>query len=270
MSAHATLAPIALLVTAYNRQEKLERMLESVRSEKQLLDIVIVDDGSATALHADRFPDYSIHIIRQDINRGAMAASNIGLEYIMSKGYELIARLDSDDMSRGNRFAQQLAFMKDNPDIGLVGTRFLMVSPEGKPLHTSLRPYDDATIRRFMHIDCCLHHPTFMFRSSVIGECGMYNPAYIAAGDYEFAMRVMQKFKVANLRDILLTYESGGLDSLSTAKRKRQAINAIKIRLKYFDPLSFYSYAGLLYGLLDIANLLKYMHKIKSRLVHFS
>jgi glycosyltransferase involved in cell wall biosynthesis len=110
--------PIALLITAYNRQSLVERALSSLEPELYLLDIVLVDDGSAPAINIDKFAHYPIHLIRMPKNGGTMRASNAGLEYIYLKHYEFIARLDSDDVVINQRFTKQLAFMRSHPDIG--------------------------------------------------------------------------------------------------------------------------------------------------------
>ena len=140
--------PIALLITAYNHQDKLERTLKSLEPELHLLDIILVDDGSAPPIHIDKFLDYPIHLIRLPENCGVMRASNTGLEYIYCKNYEFIGILDHDDVVINQRFTRQLAFLQTHPDIGLVGGQYHAVSSDGNMLFDSEFFLVDTQIRK--------------------------------------------------------------------------------------------------------------------------
>jgi glycosyltransferase involved in cell wall biosynthesis len=255
--------PIALLVTVCNRQKKLERMLSSLSDELALIDIVLVDDGSDIAVDIKGFADYPIHLIRLDSNQGPAAASNDGLRYILDKPYEYIARLDSDDVVMPGRFAKQLAFLQDNPEIGLLGSSFNLLDTEGKVVGQSYRVYDDVSIRKMMHVSCMLHHSTWMMRSHIVRQCGFYNEFYRVSEDFEYAWRMMKYTKVANLPDILVGYETGDMAALSTRRYYRMTWNGLKIKLYNFNVLSGYSYAGIWYSIMEFLQMQWLMTRIK-------
>lgn len=257
------LPPIGVLITAYNRQERLERTLKSLESELPLMHIVLVDDGSNPPISTKSFPTYPIHLIRLPTNRGPMAASNEGLRYIYARGYEFIARLDSDDVAINERFSKQLSFMRQNVDIGLLGSHFIIVSPEGKLLSHSQCPLDDSALRKAMRIGSMIHHPTLMIRTAVAQRAGFYDESFAASGDYDFIWRLMNITHVANHPDALIRYEKGAKDSISVRRRRIQTINALKVMVKHFDPLSAFSYLGLLVYLLSITDTLRYARGLR-------
>jgi hypothetical protein len=88
-------------------------------------------------------------------------------------------------------------------------------------------------------------HPTWMVRGSVLSQVGLYATAYRAAEDYELLRRITARFDVANLPEYLLDYRlsSGGI---SLRYRNRQLVDRLRIQLKYFAPLNWRAWAGVL------------------------
>jgi GT2 family glycosyltransferase len=265
---HSDLPPVALLITAFNRQGLLERALVSLEPELSLLDIVLIDDGSNPPINIDRFSHYPITLIRLKKNQGAMAASNEGLKHIYSRGYEYMARLDSDDVAINNRFSKQLSFLKSNPDIGLVASHFYMVDPNGTLISHERPPAEDSKIRSGLFMGNMLHHPTWMMRTDVAKKAGFYSEAYTAGGDTEFCWRIIQITKAANIPEPLIKYEVGSNESISRSKRFIQLFNTMKLKVKYFELRNPYAYYGIVISILDILSILRYLRPIKRFLMH--
>lgn len=260
---HNKLPPIALLMTAYNRQPMLERTLLSLEEEIPLLDIVLVDDGSHPPVTIERFRHYPITLIRLERNQGAMAASNEGLKHIYSKDYEYIARLDSDDVVINQRFGKQLSFLRDNPDIGVVGSHFYVVNSNGKLLSLEQPPTKDDEIKNKLFMENVMHHPTWMLRTEVAKKVGFYNTSYLAGGDTEFCWRLLQVTKAANIPEPLIKYQVGSKESISRSRRFIQLFNTMKLKIKYFDPKNPYAYMGMVISILDILYVLAFVRKIR-------
>jgi glycosyltransferase involved in cell wall biosynthesis len=263
---HSKLPPIALLITTYNRQYMLERALLSLEEEIPLLDIIVADDGSNPPITIERFPHYPITLIRLEHNQGAMAASNEGLKHIYSKDYEYIARLDSDDVVINGRFSKQLSFLKDNPDIGVVGAHFYVVNSSDKILSLEQPPTKDAEIRNKLFMENVMHHPTWMMRTDIAKKVGFYNTNYIAGGDTEFCWRLLQVTKAANIPEPLIKYQVGSKESISRSRRFIQLFNTMKLKIKYFDLKNPYAYMGLVISVLDILYVLAFVRKIRKLL----
>ena len=87
-------------------------------------EILIIQDGelgedlkSIIIKYKELYPEL-INIIKFEQNQGIGKVRTIGIK---KAKYELIAFMDSDDISRNDRFEKQIQFLKDNPDIDMVG-----------------------------------------------------------------------------------------------------------------------------------------------------
>jgi glycosyltransferase involved in cell wall biosynthesis len=75
-------------------------------------------------------------------NQGQNAAANLAISLANAP---LIARMDADDVCDPGRLAKQVAFMKDNPDVGLVGTQIRRLGDRRSGLRSSF-PIDHVGI----------------------------------------------------------------------------------------------------------------------------
>lgn len=225
--------PIALLLPARNRQVKLERALQSLLPEADLLKVVVIDDGSEPPL---RIPDglaIDSILIRLPSHQGISRALNAGLECAFDLGTPFVARLDSDDTAIAGRFGKQLAYMERHPEVGICGTGYEECDPDGHTLGTVILPNDDAGIRRMMHLRTALWHPTVMLRASVARAVGPFDSSLLCE-DLDYFTRVLERTRGANLPEALVRYEVGAADALTgTASRRRAlAISILKLKLR--------------------------------------
>ncbi|MDD3375259.1 MAG: glycosyltransferase family 2 protein [Candidatus Omnitrophica bacterium] len=99
---------ISVIVPAYNRAEMLTRAIKSVLAQDYInFEIIVVDDASTEDIKqaVESFKDERILYFRQQENRGAAAARNIGMR--KARG-EYLAFLDSDDEFVPNRLSRLL------------------------------------------------------------------------------------------------------------------------------------------------------------------
>ncbi|MEP0824121.1 MAG: glycosyltransferase, partial [Nitrososphaera sp.] len=218
---------IALLIPVYNNQKGLAISLSSIQDE--IVDIIVVDDGSevpiqisADLLHAN------INLIRLEKNQGITSALNEGLRYILDKGYKYLARLDAGDIVLPVRFLKQFTFLEKNPNYALVGGQVKFVDPNGQELWKERFPTKYEDIKRIMHSRNCFIHPAVMMRTDVLRELGGYSADYPAAEDYELFMRIVKRYSVANLDEVVLVYEVNPF-SISIQKRRRQVLSRLKV-----------------------------------------
>ncbi len=245
----------------------MERTLRSLEPELHLLDIVLVDDGSSPPIRLDSFLDYPIHLIRLPHNSGAAAAANAGLKFIYEQDYQYLARIDSDDVAINGRFGKQLNFMTENQDIGVCGAQFRAVNDAGHVVYSSKLFEHNQSIKQILSISLMLHHPTLIIRTDIAKKIGFYDEKLIAAEDYDFCWRLLKLCKAANLPDFLINYETGSTNSLSTGKRKQQAINGLKVKLRYFEICNPCAYIGIIASALDIVGVLKYVASFKKKIL---
>jgi glycosyltransferase involved in cell wall biosynthesis len=128
---------------------------------------------------------------------------------------ELCARIDADDLNYPERLERQVAFMREHPRVGIVGTQVEFIDEEGK-LGPDLwtQPHTDAEIRWQLRWQCPFNHPTVMLRRSVVLAAGNY--ADCIPEDYDLWMRLGFITECENLPEVLLKYRR--LSTSFTAK----------------------------------------------------
>lgn len=158
---------ISVIMGVYNCSDTLKESLDSiVRQTYTNWELVICDDGSTDDTYAvlleykRRYPD-KIILLRNNINSKLAYSLNRCLEYTTG---QFIARMDGDDISLPDRFEKQLGFLKNNPDIDLVGTSMRRFNEDGladvieaiqNPDRFTLKdsiPFFHATIMTYKHV----------------------------------------------------------------------------------------------------------------------
>ncbi|MDB5594553.1 MAG: family 2 glycosyl transferase [Hyphomicrobiales bacterium] len=121
-----SLAPlVSVIVPIYNSRAFLPETMASVFAQDlQDFEILLVDDGSTDGsaelaeAYAAQHPG-RVHYLQHEehANKGASASRNLGIAH--ARG-EFLALLDADDVWRPAKLREQLAIMRDHPDVGMV------------------------------------------------------------------------------------------------------------------------------------------------------
>jgi glycosyltransferase involved in cell wall biosynthesis len=128
---------------------------------------------------------------------------NAGLEISRS---DFIARMDADDISAKNRFEVQTTFLKNRPEIDLVGTNFFYINERGKILYEKKMPEHHNDIEFKMPIEASILHPTILTRKNVFYELNGYDIKY-KTEDIDIFLRMLKKgFKFQNIQRALYFY----------------------------------------------------------------
>jgi GT2 family glycosyltransferase len=111
-----------IVIPTYNRSTDLVECLQSVQAlEGGPYSILVVDNGSTddTIIQLEtHFP--SCTIIKLTENKGAAEAANVGFNYALARGAELILRLDSDTVVAPDFLAQLLSESEKEPQTGIL------------------------------------------------------------------------------------------------------------------------------------------------------
>jgi GT2 family glycosyltransferase len=244
---HSTGKPIALLIPVFCRQAKLNRALASLTSEADLLEVIVIDDGSEPPIRIASQSTLDIHLIRLPTNQGLAQALNTGMKHAFEGDNTYIARLDSDDTVIAGRFRKQLEFMEKHPSVGICGTGYHEYNQNGERQATVLLPKEDAGIRTGMHLRTTLWHPTVMIRASVARRVGYFNPTCISE-DLDYFARTLEISRAANLPEALICYEVGSSDALTGTTARRRAIAREILQQKWHrrEPFCWLWWLGLL------------------------
>lgn len=206
----------SVLMSVYFKEkpDNLRQAMESMRQQTVPTDdFVLVCDGKLTPeLDAvieeeqEKFGDV-LHVVRLKKNSGLGNALNIGLKDCKN---ELVARMDSDDLSRPDRCEKQLKLFTTHPEISLSsGTVSEFIADPKKPTGKRTLPITDKEIRTFSRKRNPMNHPCVMFRKSAVEKAGGYKETYHLFEDYYLWVRMLMKgYRARNVEDVLLDMRS--------------------------------------------------------------
>ena len=120
---------VSTVIAAYNAERTIARTLESALSQEwDAHEVVVVNDGSTDSTSAilERYRG-RIRIVDQ-LNQGAAAARNTGVEQARGK---YVAFLDSDDLWLPGKLAAMVPALEQNPTASLAFSEYLPVSETG-------------------------------------------------------------------------------------------------------------------------------------------
>jgi glycosyltransferase involved in cell wall biosynthesis len=207
--------PFSLLLPTYHADdpEHLARAFESAVDDQVLKpdEVILVRDGVVPPrLQAviDRLVEGSkvpVRVVPLEQNIGLGHALDAGLA---ACAHEVVARMDADDISLPERFAQQIPVVAQGYD--LVGSALLEFHEHEDDI-VGLRtpPLTDAEIRKWARFHDPFNHPTVVYRRSMVQAAGGYQDLALMEDYWLFARMIAAGARVANVREPLVKYRVG-------------------------------------------------------------
>ena len=236
------MSEVTVLMTVFNGMPYLAEAVDSILCQTLAdFEFVIVDDGSTdgTSDYLNSIEDPRVRVIRQD-NGGTAAAANHGLEHVDTR---FVARMDADDISLPTRLSKQLAFMKQNPEVGVLGTQ---VVPVGNSGHGKSLALPCTHQELFSDMMCCKHglaHSSVMIDSDRLKSIGGYWSLRLI-DDWDMMLRMGEISQLANLDEVLVHYRvhSGSLNGTDMLRMRRSiayAAELAQLRQADMPPISY-------------------------------
>ena len=201
----------SLLISIYKNEsvEYLGLCLQSLCEQTlQPDEIILVLDGEVgddLKKVIEHFSEkLNINMIGYPENKGLGFALNFGLKHCQ---YELVARMDADDICLPDRFEKQIAFMQVNSHVDICGGYAQNIDEKGCEKLLRKVPTDSSEITRLIW-SCPIIHPSVMFKRSKILAIGNYdaNVPY-RQDDYELWIRAVRAgLSIMNLDEPLIKY----------------------------------------------------------------
>ena len=149
----------------------------------------------------------TLNVVRLEKNRGLGNALNIGIKECK---HELVARMDSDDISRADRCERQLKVFQTHPDVSVVSgivEEFTSVTDQIEARR--VLPETQDQILAFAKKRNPFNHPCVMYKKSAVESTGGYQDFYLLE-DYYLWIRMLQKGSTGyNLQEPLLWMRAG-------------------------------------------------------------
>lgn len=198
---------VSVLMPVFNSEAYLAYALKSIRDQSfDDFELVIVNDGST-----DRSSEMLKAFAREEPRARLIERSNQGLidtrnQLLELARGDLIAWMDSDDLSDFDRLRKQVAAFDADPELVCLGTNIQRIDPEGRALGVENYPEDDQAIRIEQTGGNGLRFASTMQRRAVAVEAGGFRHPFRMGEDLDFLLRVAERGKLANLPDVLYVY----------------------------------------------------------------
>jgi glycosyltransferase involved in cell wall biosynthesis len=206
---------ISIVIPVYNRASLITRALKSVQQQTYgNWEAVVVDDGSlddtpqiVAALERD---DERIRHIRQEKNRGAQAARNVGIRAATG---EWIGFLDSDDSFLPNSLEIRLqALFREN--LSVVHSAFNYVDRDG-----TIKPFCVPPIAGWVHRRLLAGtgpgFPALLVAKQALENIGYLDEKIVAFQEWETVIRLARHYRFGFVAEPTFLYDCRNSDSMS-------------------------------------------------------
>lgn len=208
--------PFSVAMSVYKNDNSIffDRALSSITDEQTVIpnEIVLVVDGLVSDEINNVIDKYEkkygiFKVIRLEENSGLGNALKIAVE---NSTYELIARMDSDDVSVSTRFEEQLKYFETNAEIDIVGgdiTEF--IGEENNIVGKRSVPLSNESIREYMKTRCAFNHVSVMFKKEAVQSAGGYQEWFWNEDYYLWIRMWLDGAKFANTGSVLVNVRVG-------------------------------------------------------------
>ena len=236
----------SVLISIYHKEkpEYFARAMQSIWDEQTVKpdEIVLVQDGTliddlytVTDEWKSKLGDV-LKIIPLEQNVGLGDALNAGIEHC---SYELIARMDTDDISLPDRFEKQLkVFENSNIDICSSWVSEFDNS-ENEIVSYRKTPEKHDEIVSYSKMRNGINHPAVMYRKSAVEYAGGYKKMMWLEDYYLWARMILNGAKFYNIQEPLANIRAG-YRQLERRRGLKYAISEFKLQ-KEFLKLGFIS-----------------------------
>lgn len=217
----------SVLISVYYNDNPtfFKEALESLYNQELLPnEIVLVKDGPLSnelnhVIEKFVFNDkIDLKLVILEQNSGLGIALSTGL---LKCSYDYVARMDSDDICKPNRFKKQVDFMLKNPKVDIVGSWIdEFVEASKRVISVRKVPIAHTAMMSYLKGRCPLNHSTVFFKKKSVFEAGNYQECYLKEDLFLWLRLYSNGFIFANIDESLLYFRitedffkrRGGLD----------------------------------------------------------
>lgn len=261
---------VSVVLPTYQRPAFLDRAIASVR-EQTISDweLLVVDDNPSDsdarreteARMAHYGGDARIRYLVHDVNRGASAARNTGIDEARA---DVVAFLDDDDAWLPEKLERQIeVFRRVGDDVGAVFVGHRRVYASGTPDEDVVPPEDAGKLERLLEENRIGTTSSIACRRGALRSIGGFDPGLPASQDYDLYLRLATRYEIVRVPEVLLlSYRHGQGAIGDDPARKRVAMEAFYEKHRalfadhprgHADHLAWMGQRMLRYGFVDEA-----------------
>ena len=209
-------------------------------------EVIAVDDGSrddsGERLLAGAARDPRLRVFRTP-PRGIAAALNLALAHARA---EVVARMDADDWAHPLRLEAQLARLREDPRVDVLGCRVATGAPAGGGEGAGMRAYvdwvnglvDHDAMARGRFVESPIVHPSVAMRAQALRDLGGWRD-FAGPEDYDLWLRAFDAgLRFAKLPEVLLEWrDSPGRLTRTDPRYSARAFVRLKVASLAHGPL---------------------------------
>ena len=222
---------ISIVLPTYNGERFLEQSIDSIVSQTfSNWELIIVDDCSKdhTLEIAKRYEacDRRIRVIHNQTNKRLPASLNIGFRE--ARG-DYLTWTSDDNIYYPDALEVMNSYLQDNKDYPMVCTGMSLIDDTDNVIG-EYGKYDETE----MYYNACVG-ACFLYRTEVVSKIGEYDEGRFGIEDYEYWLRILEKYgKIGFIDSVHYSYRlhDGSLTETRWREIKRE-LN--RLRVEKFD-----------------------------------
>jgi glycosyltransferase involved in cell wall biosynthesis len=167
----------------------------------------LTDDLESTIEEKSKAFPTTIRTHQIEKNRGLGHALQVGIKNCT---YNIVARMDADDISVPSRFEQQITFLDKNPEVDVIGGYIEEFDPVTSSIIARREvPTSHEEIKRLAKFRSPINHGTVMLNKEMVLSAGNYRDVD-RMEDYDLWVRMLLNgARFANLPEVLVKVRAG-------------------------------------------------------------
>lgn len=222
-------------------------------------EIVLVEDGPLTdelykvvEEYKEKYPEF-LHVVVNKKNLGLGLALNVGLNACRN---EMIARMDTDDISKPDRCEKQLKRFEEKPYLAIVGSHIdEFVGTPDNVISQRIVPTTSDAIYEYAKKRSAFNHPAVMYRKSAVLKENGYADLKRNQDVDLFGRMLFTGYKAENIDEALLWFRSS--DELAVRRKSWENTKSYIATIKKFWKMGYSSFGN--YATVAIAQIGMYI-----------
>jgi glycosyltransferase involved in cell wall biosynthesis len=232
---------VSIVLPVYNGSRYLRQAIEScLKQTYKNIELIIVDDGSTdeTPEIIQSYKDQRINYIKHKENQGVPHALNTGFYHATG---EYLTWTSDDNLYDKKAIEKMLSFLK-NKNLEFVYCDYYWFEDDNLQNLRLTKLPDKPIMEKQNDVGAC-----FLYSKKVKEVVGDFNPDFILAEDYEYWIRVSQKFSMGHLNKPLYFYRTHP---------------AALARSKYYDVRIINALVRLNHNLINVDQAVNYLNLV--------
>lgn len=233
----------SVLMSLYRKEhpDYLRQALDSMINQTVKPDeIILVEDGPLNNELYTVLEEYKthLHIVKNETNLGLGLALNEGLKHCKN---DLIARMDTDDISKPDRCEKQLRRFEEKPELSIVGAHIDEFNRDPANVVSRRKvPTTYQAIYEFAKRRSAFNHPVVMYRKSAVLAEGGYADLKRNQDVDLFGRMLFHGHQAENIDEALLWFRTS--DELVARRKSWENTKSYIKTIRKFRKMGYSSY----------------------------